>query len=106
MKRSNLRNIIRELVSEVLMEDTTLRSLVAKADSEKKANSAVSHLKSGGIDARSAYPSRFGLASGGESAGWGVFVEPSDVVKAARQLSSMSKGLEFDPYVKSSGETE
>ena len=83
---------------EEITEDTTLRSLVVKAGSEEKANAAVSHLKKNNIQARASYPAKFGLKAD-ELDGWGVFVEPSDVQEAARILSSVAKGLTFDPYV-------
>jgi len=107
MRRSDLRNIIREVLIDVvqemsLREDTTLRSLVAKADSEQLANQAVLHLKKRGIEARAADESTFGL-NRDESEGWGVFVEPGIVNKAAKALASVSKGLEFDPYTRTSG---
>ena len=85
-----------------IREDTTLRSLVAKADSEQLANQAVLHLKKRGIEARAADESTFGL-NRDESEGWGVFVEPGIVNKAAKALASVSKGLEFDPYTRTSG---
>lgn len=103
MKRSQFREIVREVLVDVIRErgldeDTTLRSLVAKAPSEQRANAAVAHLEKSGIQARTTYPAEFGLQAD-EVPGWGVFVEPGAVQQAAKILASAAKGLTFDPYV-------
>lgn len=102
MKKSDFRRIVREVLVDVLRsditEDTTLRGLVAKSQSEKLANAAVAHLQKNDISARTTYPAKFGLQSD-EVDGWGIFVEPDNVQTAAKILASVAKGLTFDPYV-------
>jgi hypothetical protein len=105
-KRNAFRNKVKMLFSkhdtQEITEDTTLRSLVAKAQSEQLANNAVSHLKKHGIQARAADGAKFGLTSD-EPPGWGVYVEPGSVKKAGKTLTSVSRGLEFDPYTRTPG---
>ena len=100
MKRSRFREIVREVLVDVMSEDTTLRSLVAKAESEQIANAAVQTLSSKGMQARVVYPAEFGLQAD-EVPGWGVYVEPGAIQDAAKILATSSaKGLQFDPVVR------
>lgn len=95
---SEVRYIIRKCLFE-LNEATELISLVVKAKTEQEAENAVKHLKASQIDARVKHPARFNPYSHTEVDGWGVFVRPSEVQKAADHLSDTAKGLSFDPVV-------
>jgi type III secretory pathway lipoprotein EscJ len=86
----------------MLGEDTTLRSLVVKTQTDKKANQVVAYLKKVGIEARAADGATFGVHNVTEQPGWGVYVEPDKVKDAARYLEPVSKGLTFDPYTHAS----
>lgn len=96
-----IKKIIREQVIAIL-EDTTLRGLVAKAESRQKAEESAAILHKHKISARISPEAVFDLFNQTELPGWGIYVEPSDVRIAAKKLIPHEKGLQFDPYIRSS----
>ena len=80
-----------------LAEDTDLRGVVAKFESEQDAIDAVGVLKNNNIDAR--YTKDVTFNTGDTNPSWGVLVRAEDVECAGRTLdNSKVQGAEFDPY--------
>ena len=103
MSHIRLVPFINELLSRrpmhiAIREDTELKDIVAKFADEGGAQEGVNYLKSRNIAARYTDGSTFGTQHK-EEPGWGVFVHPENVKRAASLLDKSNvDGMEFDPF--------